>query len=144
MTEKKCFVKISIAKAYNSPMEETIYYKAKLSADFLERWTWFFEYLRARVICKYPKWKVELTKGPTDILLGKEWHEYRRNQLVKSRIIKIKQIERTPIEDDLFGFAKTDKQEKINEVKTQLEMLENDTYTIPEFPESINIIKQYI
>ena len=141
----KCVVKISISSETNySHIDDVVYYRSGMSPDFVQRWLWFFEYLSARVKVVHPKRKVVFYKGPQDIMLGSEWHEYRRFVMMKSCNTKLKKLEKGVINDDLFHFASQDNDRKISEVKTKLASLEKDNFPIPVFPEYINKIKQYI
>ena len=141
----KCVVKISVSSETNySHIDDVVYYRSGMSPDFVQRWLWFFEYLAARVKVANPKRKVEFYKGPQDIILGSEWHEYRRNVMMKSCNTKLKKLEKGVINDDLFHFASQDNDRKISEVKTKLTSLGKDEFPIPEFPEYINKIKNYI
>lgn len=71
-------------------------------------------------------------------MLGKEWHEYRRNVMMKSCNTKLKKLEKGVINDDLFHFASQDNDRKISEVRTKLASLGKDEFPI------INKIKNYI
>lgn len=142
---KKCVVKISISsESYYFHMDDVVYYRSGMSPDFVLRWLWFFEYLSARVKVANPKRKVEFYKGPQDIMLGNEWHEYRRNVMMRTCTTKLKKLEKGVINDDLFHFASQDNERKIEEVKAKFTSLERDEFHIPEFPEYINKIKNYI
>ena len=141
----KCVVKISISSKTNySLLDDVVYYRSGMSPDFVDRWLWFFEYLSARVKVANPKRKVEFYKGPQDVMLGSEWHEYRRNVMMKSCNTKLKKLEKVVINDDLFHFASQDNERKIEEVKAKFTLLERDEFPIPAFPEYINKIKNYI
>lgn len=141
----KCVVKISISSEDNySHIDDVVYYRSGMSPDFVQRWLWFFEYLSARIKVANPKRKVEFYKGPQDIMLGSEWHEYRRGVMMKSCNTKLKKLEKGVINDDLFHFASQDNDRKISEVKNKMALLEQDEFPIPAFPEYINKIKQYI
>lgn len=141
----KCVVKISISSETNySHIDDVVYYRSGMSPDFVQRWLWFFEYLAARIKVAYPRRKVVFYKGPQDIMLGSEWHEYRRGVMMKSCCTKLKKLEKGVINDDLFHFASQDNDRKISEVKTKLASLEEDNFPIPDFPEYINKIKQYV
>ena len=115
-----------------------------MSPDFVQRWLWYFEYILARVKVANPKRRVEIYKGPQDILLGREWHEYRRCVMMKSCSIKLKKLEKGVFDDDIFHFKSQDNDRKISEVKNKLASLERDDFPIPSFPEYINRIKNYI
>ena len=141
----KCVVKISISSETNySHIDDVVYYRSGMSPDFVQRWLWFFEYLSARIKVANPKRKVEFYKGPQDIMLGSEWHEYRRGVMMKSCNTKLKKLQKGVVDDDLFHFASQDNDRKISEVKSKLASLENDEFHIPDFPEYINKIKNYI
>lgn len=141
----KCVVKISISSETNySHIDDVVYYRSGMSPDFVQRWLWFFEYLSARVKVANPKRKVEFYKGPQNIMLGSEWHEYRRGVLMKSCNTKLKKLGKGVVNDDLFHFASQDNDRKISEVKTKLASLQEDNFPIPDFPEYINKIKQYV
>lgn len=141
----KCVVKISVSSKTNYHLiDDVVYYRSSMSPDFVDRWLWFFEYLSARVKVANPKRKVEFYKGPQDVMLGNEWHEYRRNVMMRTCNTKLKKLEKGVVNDDLFHFASQDNDKKISEVRTKLESLEKDEFPIPEFPEYINKIKRYI
>lgn len=141
----KCVVKITIGDENDYfRVGEVVYYRSGMTPDFVIRWLWYFEYLQALIKVYNPKRHVSMTRGPQNILLGKEWHEYRRQALIKSRKIKLKQLEKGVVDDDLFGFKSQDNETKKSEVIKQLNDLERDLFPIPEFPEYINKIKKYV
>lgn len=141
----KCVVKISISSETNYfHIDDVVYYHSGMSPDFVQRWLWFFEYLSARIKVANPKRKVEFYQGPQDIMLGQEWHEYRRGVMMKSCNTRLKKLEKGVINDDLFHFARQDNDRKISEVKAKMASLEKDEFPIPDFPEYVNKIKQYI
>lgn len=141
----KCIVKISVSSETNySHIDDVVYYRSGMSPDFVQRWLWFFEYLSARVKVANPRRKVEFYKGPQDIMLGQEWHEYRRCVMMKSCNTKLKKLEKGVVNDDLFHFASQDNDRKISEVRSKLASLAKDEFPIQEFPEYINKIKNYI
>lgn len=143
--EKRCVVKIAVSSETDYyHIDDVVYYRSGMSPDFIERWLWFFEYLAARIKVANPRRKVEFYKGPQEIKLGREWHEYRRGVMMKSRTTKLKQLEKGVVDDDLFHFKSEDNERKKAEVKAQLESLERDEFSIPEFPEYINKIKEYL
>lgn len=143
--EKRCVVKIAVSSETDYyHIDDVVYYRSGMPPDFVERWLWFFEYLAARIKVANPRRKVEFYKGPQEIKLGREWHEYRRGVMMKSRTTKLKQLEKGVVDDDLFHFKSEDNERKKAEVKAQLESLERDEFPIPEFPEYINKIKEYL
>lgn len=143
--EKRCVVKIAVSSETEYyHIDDVVYYRSGMSPEFIERWLWFFEYLAARIKVANPRRKVEFYKGPQEIKLGREWHEYRRGVMMKSRNTKLKQLEKGVVDDDLFHFKSEHNERKKAEVKAQLESLERDEFPIPEFPEYINKIKEYL
>lgn len=143
--EKRCVVKIAVSSETDYyHIDDVVYYRSGMSPDFITRWLWFFEYLAARIKVANPRRKVEFYKGPQEVKLGRDWHEYRRGVMMKSRITKLKQLEKGVVDDDLFHFKSEDNERKKAEVKSQLESLERDEFPIPEFPEYINKIKEYL
>lgn len=141
----KCVVKISVSSDTNyTHIDDVVYYRSGLSPDFITRWLWYFEYLAALVKVNNPLRKVEFYKGPQDILLGREWHEHRRNAILKSRYTKLKKLEKGVVDDDLFHFKSQDNEIEKQCVISQINALERDEYPIDEFPENINKIKNYI
>ena len=145
MEMKQCIVKIAVSSTddYNH-IDDVVYYRSGMSPDFVSRWMWYFEYLAARVKVDNPRRRVEIYHGPADIMLGQEWHEYRRKALIKSRNIKLNQLQRITPDGDLFGFSQADHEKDIIKVKHQIALLERDEYIIPEFPEYINKLKLYL
>lgn len=141
----QCVVKIAVSTIadYNH-IEDVIYYRSGMTPDFVTRWMWFYEYLAARVKVANPHIRVKLWHGPVDIMLGEEWHEHRRMSLLKSRKIKLKKLQSITPNSDLFGFARDDHGERINDIERQISLLENDEYYIDEFPQYINKVKEYI
>lgn len=68
----KCVVKISVSSETNySHIDDVVYYHSGMSADFVQRWLWFFEYLAARVKVANPKRKVVFYKGHKTSCWGK-------------------------------------------------------------------------
>lgn len=141
----KCIVKIAVSTAEDyTHIDDVVYYRSGMSPDFIGRWLWYFEYLAARVKVANPRRKVEFYKGPQEVKLGQEWHEFRRLTLMKSRNRKLIELQRNKPSADLFGFAKEEHARRIGEVQLQLELLARDKYPIPDFPEYINKLKSYI
>lgn len=144
--ENTTIVKITISneRLYNH-VDDVIYYRSGMSVDFAIRWRWFFDYLTARVKVAHPRQNVKcvITSG-ADIMLGKEWHEHRRQAMLKTAFAKLKKMETEPIQDDLFGFTSSEIEAKKDELRDKVRRLMADTYPISEFPEYINKIKSYL
>lgn len=145
MSSGKCIVKIAVSSETDYyHIEDVVYYRSGMDPDFVTRWLWYFEYLAALVKVRNPRRKVEFVRGPQDILLGKEWHEYRKSVLIKSRQTKLKKLAKGVVNDDLFGFKSQDNETEKAKVRAQLDALDRDEFPIPEFPEYINKIKEYL
>lgn len=145
MADNRCVCKIAVSGEDDYyHMEDVVYYRSGMTADFVSRWLWYFEYLAALVKVHHPKRRVEFYKGPQDILIGNEWHEHRRATLLKSGETKLKKLEKGVVDDDLFHFKSEDNERKKAEVKAQIEALNRDEYPIEEFSEYINKIKEYL
>lgn len=142
--ENKCVVKIAVSGKSHHLIEEVIYFRSGMSVDFVTRWSWYFEYLAALVKVANPRIKVELYKGPQDVMLGKEWHEHRREALLKSRKTKLKKLSIGVVDDDLFHFKSQDNEKEKQKVQSQIEFLIRDEYPIAEFPEYRNKIKKFL
>ena len=137
-------VKISVSNEHDYyHIDDVVYYRSGMSPEFIEKWLWYFQYLAALVKVHNPRRKVQFYYGPQMVKLGQEWHEYRRNVMIKSRRFKLKQLENCIVEDDLFHFKSEEIEHKKNEIKSQITSLERDEYPIPDFPEYINKIKRY-
>ena len=138
-------VRIAVSSAANySHIDDVVYYRSGMTPDFVTRWRWYFDLLAALVKVANPRRRVEVWYGPVDIMLGDEWHQYRRQAMLKSRRIKLKQLQHCTPSDDLFGFGIADHEKRISTVLEQIELLERDEYPIPQFPVYINNIKDYI
>ena len=142
---KQCVVKIGVSSATNyTHIDDVVYYRSGMSPDFVTRWRWYFDLLAALVKVANPRRRVEVWSGPVDIMLGDEWHQHRRAAMLKSRNIKLKQLQNFTPSDDLFGFGMADHEQQVSEVQRQIDLLERDEYPIAAFPEYINKIKDYI
>ena len=140
-----CCMKISISSLfYRNIVEEVIYYRGNVSVLFVERWRWYIEYLAALVKVANPKRTVSVYIGPQEVIVGKEWHEYRRSVLIKSAQKRIKKLEEGVVDDDLFHFKSQDNEQKKEAEYAKIEALEKDEFKFAEFPEQINTIRKWI
>ena len=143
--ENKTIAKITISteRLYDH-VEDVIYYRSGMSVDQAIRWRWYFEYLAAIVKIRHPRRRVvcTITSG-SDLMLGKEWHEHRRETMIKTASRKIRELESEPVKDDLFGFNAKEREDELTVWRNKLSMLQQDIYPIPDFPEYINKIKEY-
>ncbi len=141
------FVRLCVSLPNETSVNEaTVYYRCRMTYDFLLRWLWYFEYLQARIKVLHPHRVVELTAGRMDpkMRLGKEFVEYRRATLLKSRSRKLKEIVSTPFNDDLFGFTSQSVNERINKLRDEIMALERGEITFPVLQDYVNNIKQWI
>lgn len=102
------------------------------------------EYLAARVKVANPRRTVCVYIGPQEVMVGKEWHEYRRGVLLKSAQKRLKKLEEGVVDDDLFHFKSQENEQKQEAERSKIEALEKDEFQFAEFPEYINKIKQYL
>lgn len=138
-------MKISIStESSRSMVADVLYYRGNVSVLFIERWRWFVEYLAARVKVANPRRTVWVYIGPQEVMVGKEWHEYRRGVLLKSAQKRLKKLEEGVVDDDLFHFKSQENEQKQEAERSKIEALEKDEFQFAEFPEYINKIKQYL
>ena len=141
------FVRLCVSlKRDTNVNETTVYYRCRMTYDFLMRWSWYFEYLQAKIKVAHPHRVVELTIGRMDpkMRLGQEFIDYRRAVLIKSRSRKLNELVNTPFDDDLFGFKGQEVNERISRLKSEIEALERGEVTFPVLPDYVNKVKQWI
>lgn len=124
--------------------DRVIYLRTHMTIDQVIKWRWYFEYLQALVKVRHPRRKVELTIGPSDTKLGQEWKEFHTANLLRHRKAKLKKLMNEKVQDDLFHFHSEERAESIRKVKMEIAQLEQGIYPIVEFPDYVNLIKQYI
>lgn len=140
-----CCMKITISsETCDTRVGDVIYYRGNISVLFIEKWKWFVEYLAARVKVANPRRTVWVYIGPQNVLVGKEWHEYRRASLLKSSQRRLKNLDECVYDDDLFHFKSQEIEQKKDAERSKIEALERDEFQFPEFPEYINKIKKYL
>ena len=140
-------VKICISsESCENLTDETIYYRCRMTFGFLCRWRWYFEYLQAIVKVANPKRMVDIYFARMDpsMLLGNDFIEHRRAQLIRNRTKKIDKLVSTPFNDDLFGFTSQDRNLEIQKLRNDLEALERGEVTFPVLEDYINNIKKWI
>ena len=126
--------------------DKTVYFRCRMTYDFLCRWLWYFEYLQARIKVAHPHRVVSLYVGRMDpkILLGQEFIDHRRVTLLQSRQRKLDKLVNTPYIDDLFHFTSQDVNERISKLKSEIDALERGEVTFPVLPDFVNDVKQWI
>lgn len=135
-------VKITIYKGCHA--DEVIYYRNKLPMRIVSQWRWYFEYIAALVKVSNPRRKVELFIGPQTLLQGQEYIDARRVTLLRAKKSKMKQLQNTPINDDLFSFGRQVQDGKIQAVQGEIDALERGEFNYYVPPEYINSIKKWI
>ena len=141
------FVRLCVSLPRDTNVNEaTVYFRCRMTYDFLMRRLWYFEYLQARIKVAHPHRVVELTAGRIDpkIRLGQEFIDYRRAALIKSRRRKLESLVNTPFDDDLFGFKSQEVNDRIRKLKSEIEALERGEITFPVLPDYVNEVKQWI
>lgn len=135
-------IKITIYKGYHP--DEVIYYRNKLPMRIVNQWRWYFEYIAALVKVSNPRRKVELIICNQTLLQGQEYIDARRATLLRAKKSKIKQLQNTPINDDLFSFTRQSHNEKMQSVQSEIDALERGEFNYYVPPEYINTIKKWI
>ena len=110
----------------------------------VNQWRWYFEYITALVKVNNPRRKVELVICNQTLLQGQEYIDARRVTLLRAKKSKIKQLQNTPIDDDLFSFTRQSHNEKMQNVQGEIDALERGEFNHYVPPEYINTIKKWI
>ena len=151
--EPLMIVKITISMENRSAPEDVIYYHYKLPMNLTLRYRWYFDYLAAFVKVHNPKRKVELLISRWDdkpekdrILCGKDYIEAKTANLIKGKKARISMIRnRTPsCSMDLFDLERTENEEKIAVLHSEIDALERGEVNFHVFPEYVNKIKKWI
>ncbi len=140
-------VRISISMLhYPNIPDKTVYFRCRMTYDFVCRWLWYWEYLQARIKVANPHRIVNLTVGRMDskILLGQDFIDHRRVKLLQSRNRKLNELINTPFDDDLFGFKSQELKARISKLKSEIEALEHGEVTFPVLPDFVNEVKEWI
>lgn len=124
---------------------EVVYYRADLKMSLALRWNWYFEYLAALVKVKHPKRKVNLIiiRKPDELKLGGEYITEKTKTLLKAKRGQINRLAKDST-IDLFGFADSDRQEKIGKIQSEIDALEHGRFPYYYPVERKNIIKKWI
>ncbi len=126
-------------------VDEVVYYRADLKMSLALRWSWYFEYLAALVKVKHPKRKVNLiiTRKPDELKLGDEYIAEKTKTLLKAKRGQINRLTKDST-TDLFGFADSDRQEKIGKIQSEIDALERGEFPYYYPVERKNVIKKWI
>lgn len=140
--ENQICVKIIIYKGCNDG--EVIYYRNKLPLWIIEQWRWYFDYLAALVKVNNPRRKVELIICAQTLKQGQEYIEGKSKMLLRAKETKLKRLENTPVQDDLFNYAKDEREKKIQAVQGEINALKRGEFNYYVPVTYINKIKKWI
>lgn len=146
MKEPLMIVKIEISKLkYHGIPEDVVYYNYKLPMNLALKYEWYFEYLVALLKVRHPHRRVILTIRRNDEnLAGQEYIDSKRPTLIKGKMRNITRIRHQPFTDDLFGFARAERDAKIAKIEAEVAALENGEFNYYVPPTYINKIKQWL
>ena len=126
-------------------VEEVIYYRYNQPLQLVQRWMWYFEYLAALVKVHNPHRKVELIICSQDYMLcGEDYISEKTKNLLRAKKRKLKQTKHGYYEDDLFGFTKAERENKISDIQEEIDALERGEFRYYVPPTEINNIKKWI
>lgn len=125
-------------------VDEVIYYKYNLPLKLVQRWKWYFEYLAALVKVHNPHRKVELIICEQNSLCGKDYIQEKTKSLLRAKKIALKKNKLGYYEDDLFGFAKAEHDNKISNIQEEIDALKRGEFRYYVPPTEINNIKTWI
>lgn len=140
-------VRISVScPAYRNITDKTVYFRCRMTYDFVCRWLWYFEYLQARIKVANPKRLVSLYVARMDpkIRLGEDFINHRRAVLLRNKTRKLVELVSKPYIDDLFHFKSQEINERISNLKAEIEALERGEITFPVLPDYVNEVKKWI
>lgn len=140
--ENQICVKIIIYKGCNDG--EVIYYRNKLPMWIIEQWRWYFDYLAALVKVNNPRRKVELIICAQTLKQGQEYIEEKSRNLIRAKETKLKRLENAPVQDDLFNYAKDEREKKIQTVQGEINALKRGEFNYYVPVTYINKIKKWI
>lgn len=140
--ENQICVKIIIYKGCNDG--EVIYYRNKLPLLIIEQWRWYFDYIAALVKVNNPRRKVELIICAQTLKQGQEYIEEKSRNLIRAKETKLKRLENTHVQDDLFNYAKDEREKKIQAVRGEINALKRGEFNYYVPVTYINKIKKWI
>lgn len=135
-------VKITIRKGVCD--YDVIYYRNKLPLWVVEQWRWYFDYLAALVKVNNPRLKVELTICAQTLKQGQEYIEEKSRTLLRAKKSKLKKLQKTPVQNDFFNFAKDEQDREIQAVQGEIDALNRCEFNYYVPPTHINKIKNWI
>ena len=75
---------------------------------------------------------------------GQEYIEEKRKNLIRAKETKLKRLENTPVQDDLFNYAKDEREKKIQAVQGEINALKRGEFNYYVPVTYINKIKKWI
>lgn len=141
-TDNQICVKITIRKGCND--WEVIYYRNKLPMWIIEQWRWYFDYIAALVKVSNPRLKVELTVCAQMLKQGQEYIEEKTKTLLRAKKSKLKRLQNTPVQDDLFHFHSERLDKAIQDLQEAIRALELGVFNYYVPPTYINKLKKWI
>lgn len=141
-TDNQICVKITICRGCND--WEVIYYRNKLPMRIVEQWRWYFDYLAALVKVSNPRLKVELTTCAQTLKQGQEYIEKKSKTLLRTKESKLQKLENTPVHNDLFNYAREERDRRIQAVQGEIDALRRGEFNYYVPPTYINKIKNWI
>lgn len=141
-TDNQICVKIAIRKGCND--WEVIYYRNKLPMWIIEQWRWYFDYLAALVKVNNPRRKVEMTVCAQTLKQGQEYIEEKRLTLLRAKNARLKKLQSSPVQDDLFGHEREKREKAIKKLREDIEALERGEFNYYVPPTYINKLRSWI
>lgn len=135
---------VKIAVYNGCQVDEVIYYRNKLPVSAIEKWRWYFEYIAALVKVHNPRRKVELTICAQTLLQGQEYIVARTKTLLKAKKSRLNRLDKSPINDDLFGITSEQNQRRKEQIQSEIDALERGEFNYYVPPTYINNIKNWI
>lgn len=141
-TDNQICVKIIVRKG--SSDSEVIYYRNKLPMWIIEQWRWYFDYIAALVKVSNPRLKVETTVCAQTLKQGQEYIEEKTKTLLRAKNARLKKLQSSPVQNDLFGQEREKREKAINKLREDIEALERGEFNYYVPPTYINKLKNWI
>lgn len=145
-------IRITISLASEPQLvDETVYWRYRLSMDTMLRWRWYFEYLAARLKVAHPRRTVHLaiinitddTDNRKGSLCGEDfirWATPRRLAAKRRELGKYTK----DYPQDLFGLKDAENAKKAAKIRKQIADLEAGVYDAYVPPVYVNKLKKYL
>lgn len=140
--DTKYIVKITVYKSLTLA-DEVVYYRSNLSLDFVNNWKWYFEYLAALVKVYNPYRPVKTVICQQDLLIGKEYISQKSITLLRAKKSRLKKLQSTTSESDLFGADQRKRDEKTLLLQDEIEALERGEFNYWYPVDYINKVKKW-